>query len=87
MVEEVRAQRRTREAVMPCTELWSATGWGRRRGRTFAGLGLTKSYLIRSDTIMIRVIRDRLYGDRKMLPNFGFPMEDLIGRAPWRKFS
>ena len=36
---------------------------------------------------MIRVIRDRLYADREMLPNFGFPMEDLIGRAPRRKIS
>ena len=31
---------------------------------------------------MIGVIGDRLYGDREMLPNFGFPMEDLIRRAP-----
>ena len=65
-----------------------ATGWGRRRERTFARFGpQTESYRIRPDAIIIRVIRDRLYGDRKILPNFGFPMEDLIGRAPWRKLS
>ena len=35
----------------------------------------------------MHVMRDRLYGDREMLPNFGFPMEDLIGRTPRRKIS
>ena len=55
--------------------------------KTFAGWGLTKSYLFNSMHVLIRVIRDRLYADREMLPNFGFPMEDLTGRALWRKLS
>ena len=58
-----------------------------RRVRTFPSWGLTKSYRIRPYPIMIRMIRDRLYADREILPNFGFPVEDLTGRALWRKFS